>query len=120
MAITVEEALKKHREMWEAMQRELGDNPSGGERADFKRDWCLTHSEYLTYDCYLCQYVSEVKRGGDSHIRSIDCEAFCPINWGYDEDYKRSDCVFGATNYLGSPISAILALPERVVSAEGK
>ena len=41
--LTKEKALKLHRQMWEDMQKELGDNPSYFERLDFKHEWCKKH-----------------------------------------------------------------------------
>ena len=40
MKLTLEEALRLHREMWGDMQRELGDCPKGYDRENFKINWC--------------------------------------------------------------------------------
>jgi len=103
--LTREEALRKHREMWEAMQRELGDNPSKLERMYFKFDWCVQHEKDNIYcHCYLCQYVNE---------HGLDCYD-CPIDWG-----GGGGCMTGThVDYRLSPIYKILALPEREVPNE--
>lgn len=101
--MTKEEALRKHREMWTAMQKELGDNPNYMARVGFKIKWCVEHGDAdIDCHCYLCEYVEE---------HGLECNE-CPIDWG---DYW---CKFGEMNYGHSPISAILALPEREVKNE--
>lgn len=96
--ISKEEALSKHREMWTAMQETLGDCPSHRDRAIFKTKWCKEHNEAVSLDCYLCEYTIKNR---------LDCDS-CPIDWG-----NGSYCIDYRTNYKYSPISEILALPER-------
>lgn len=105
MKLTREEALKLHRQMWTDMQKELGDKPSITQRCTFKIKWCDEHfpNEEIDAHCFLCEYVDQ--HGGD-----CDC---CPIKWDYD--YGDDCCVFDGVNYGSSPISEILALPEREV-----
>ncbi len=105
MKLTREEALKYHRMMWTDMQTELGDKPSLSGRIDFKFKWCREHfpNEKVDCSCFLCDYVSQ---------NSGDCDD-CPIKWDDDYDY---DCCGGfGVSYGSSPISEILALPEREV-----
>lgn len=102
--LTREEALRKHREMWTAMQKELGDNPSHGARARFKCEWCEAHGDAdISAHCYLCQFVDE---------RKLRCED-CPIDW----DGQQS-CFGRHVSYRFSPLSEILALPERKVNED--
>lgn len=108
MKLTREEALKYHRQMWSDMQKELGDNPSPYDRGQFKVKWCDKHFPNIGIDChcFLCEYVNYINE---------DCDC-CPIEWDYDYD---NDCCEGeGVNYLHSPISEILALPERELSDE--
>lgn len=109
--ITKERALELHREMWQDMQRDLGDNPNGESRYDYKKDWCLRHGFYQV-DCYcfLCEYVSRQK--GYRKCRD------CPIDWSPLSIYSsyNADCTdvytHGVENiYKCAPISEILALP---------
>lgn len=99
MELTREEALRLHRQMWTEMQEALGDCPPPKHRIRFKETWCINHTpEHIPKnDCYLCEYASQID---DS------CE-FCPIDWG------GSDCLNNKINCRYSPISKILALPER-------
>lgn len=109
MKLTREEALKLHRQMWTEMREELGDCPTHKQRRLFAYRWCLEHpltSESICDSCYLCEYAKQVY--GDGYVY-IDCDS-CPIDW-------NGDCMDGKVNRLYSPISEILALPEKV---EGK
>lgn len=98
------------------MQAELGDNPSYLERVDFKKKWVEDHfpNEHVNSNCFLCEYAQRVTK--DSFTR---CRA-CPIAWNFK---LIPNCNPGAwrvegtnaVDYRYSPISAILALPEREV-----
>lgn len=111
MKLTREEALKYHRQMWTDMQTELGDNPLFKERALYKKQWCKEHfpDERIEADCFLCEYASRYADDGDY------CD-FCPIMW--DKDYNMDWCIGDGVTYEHSPISVILALPEREVENE--
>lgn len=104
MKLTREQALKYHRQMWSDMQKDIGDTPNALERVKFKRKWCMKHfpNEKIESNCFLCEYAD-------------DCDR-CPIKW--DVDYDNANCKGFVINYLYSPISKILALPERELSDE--
>ena len=104
MELTKGQALELHWQMWTDMQKELGDNPSFGQRDEFKAKWCETHfpNEKVDYNCFLCEYVSQ------HHGDECDC---CPIKW--DDNCIDDCCMLGGVNYRYSPISEILALPVR-------
>lgn len=115
--LTREKALEKHREMWEAMQKELGDCPGAMERLRFKARWCEEHGEGDTCNhCYLCQYTLGIEYIEIDGCLYVCCD-HCPIDWGRNVQYgcERENEV----NYRTSPISEILALPERKVSEDG-
>jgi len=101
LSLTREEALRLHRQMWTDMQKALGDCPSHEERKRFKERWCREHTpEALPRaNCYLCEYIKQIDAG--------NCNDSCPIDWGY------FICMYGKVDYRYSPISDILALPER-------
>ena len=107
MRLTKEEALKYHRQMWRDMQEELGDKPTGFERVKFKGEWCEKHfpNEFIESDCFLCEYTNKF-----IHILN-ECKK-CPINWGDCRGYL-CPCEEYSVNWKSSPISEILALPER-------
>ena len=99
MELNRKDAIKYHIEMWTAMMDELGDSPEGYRRTEFKRRWCSEHfpNDRIWSNCFLCEYCENDK---------LSCED-CPIDWG------AKDCVIGDIDWHSSPISEILALPER-------
>lgn len=106
MHLSKEMALILHRMMWSDMQKELGDNPSPDMRNKFKTDWIhrMFPGEYISNHCFLCEYA-----GTDGCSK-------CPIDWGNVEISKWfAHCVGNNTSYLSTPISEILALPEKDV-----
>lgn len=107
--LTRKEAIRLHREMWADMQAELGNEPSYRERIVFKKKWVKEHflNESVNSDCFLCEYAESVVE--DSFTR---CRA-CPIAWNSD---ILPNCRPVTVDYRYSPISVILALPEREVT----
>lgn len=112
MKMSEEMAVRLHRMMWWDMQKELGNNPSGKERAQFKFDWIHKHfpSESIANDCWLCEYASSVANcgGGDPYCKH------CPISW--------PDCHCNTLDfsYAKEPISNILALRAKSKEIEVK
>jgi len=117
MELTREGALRLHREMWSDMLKALGDKAVGDgtdiqRRSRFKTKWLKEHfgNDYSIWnDCFLCEYVANTSAFG------VECSR-CPINWG-DND-SMCPCEGKATVWHESPISEILALPERKVEDE--
>ncbi len=105
MELTRERALELHRQMWTDMQRDLGDTPNGGQRVEYKCEWCATHfpNEQIENHCFLCEY--------DKLSARNDCKS-CPIRWPYENSYTMAYCT-KHDYYYKAPISEILALPER-------
>jgi hypothetical protein len=101
LSLTREEALKLHRQMWNDMQKNLGDCPKTADRMGYKREWCLEHGYNICNDCFLCEYNKQ-------HNSDAKC-CDCLIEWKYDTCYRNE-------YYYEAPISEILALPEREVS----
>lgn len=99
MDLTRERALELHRQMWTDMQKELGDNPTGGDRVIYKEEWCLKHfpNEHIANDCFLCEYAY------NNYI--LYCNN-CPIKW------IGKDCC-SKEGWKIMSISKLLALPER-------
>lgn len=104
MKLTREEALKYHYEMWADMQEKFGDNPSYADRKNFKSEWIFKHfpNEDVFNDCFLCEYCENCQNGSG-----------CLIDWGFNPLTDSYGCIDGKTSYETSPISEILALPER-------
>lgn len=100
--LTKARAIELFRQQWSDMRDRIGDNPSLIAREHFKGLWIDEHfpGEHVNCTCFLCEYDMQQEDGGW-------CD-FCPIEWpgGYCTGPKT-------TNYVDSPISEILALPER-------
>lgn len=105
MELTRDEALRLHRQMWSDMQEKLGDNPNFCDRQDFKFEWTHKHfpNEYIENNCFLCEYCERCYLDGRG----------CIIDWGFNPLTNSSDCIDGKISHETSPISKILALPER-------
>lgn len=65
--MTREEAIQKHRKMWNWM----ADNPGTGKRDYLER---YDPESKLISDCYLCEYVYVEKH------HDCDCK-YCPVEW---------------------------------------
>lgn len=104
MELTRENAVKLHRKMWGDMRIALGNNPSSSDRAVYKQKWCTENfpNKKIINDCFLCEYAVRRDETAPCH--------YCPIDWG------SGGCVTGNVSYDRSPISEILALPEREVT----
>ncbi len=96
--LTREEAINLFRQQWTDMQKELGNCPSWVERAVYKRKWCEAHNFVNCNSCFLCEWAVQ--------NNNVGCDK-CPIDWG------DVCCVGGKVDYRYTPISEILALPER-------
>ena len=105
MKISEEMAVRLHRMMWSDMQRELGDNPTHKERAQFKFAWIHKHfpDESIANDCWLCEYAASVteREPGSSYCQ------YCPISW------PNRHCNTMDFSYTKNPISEILAVPAK-------
>lgn len=102
--ITKEEAIALHRQMWSDMKDAIGNRPGSYARMEFKRRWCeINGYEGVCADCFLCEYVEQ---NVDLSRAKGGCQSVCPIDWG-------KGCMRGDVRYSSSPISEILALPER-------
>lgn len=91
------------------MQKELGDNPAGGQRVLFKTKWCDEHfpSEKIDNNCFLCEYLAQNDYNG--YKGSCHRGRECLLIWPYGGCTARN-------YYYDAPISEILALPEREVA----
>ena len=108
MDLTREDALALFRMMWTDMQNELGDNPDYDQRCDYKEKWVNAKlpNRDVIHNCFLCEYVKR---------KDMDACKRCPIDWGHDGIYDNACeklCEPGV-DWRKSPISEILALPER-------
>lgn len=117
--LTREEAIRLHRKMWKDMRDELGDDPYKSYRNEFKKNWIEEHfpNEFVRCNCFLCEYAQYTDA---AYISGTLC-AGCPIAWNSNDKPECNPGYLasledGLVDYRYSPISAILALPEREVA----
>ena len=103
---TFDEAVRLHKEMWTAMQNELGDCPDADQRTFFKFNYLLkrgyVNEAGLTNNCFLCEYVFTKFNGS--------CRG-CPVKWPITNCWTKNEN--NVSYFLTAPISEILALPLR-------
>ena len=107
--LTKERAIELFRQQWSDMRDRIGENPDVFGRERFKNMWIYEHfpGERVDNECFLCEYDMQQEDGGYCN--------FCPIEWP-----GRYCVVPGSTNYYETPISEILALPERKETEDGQ
>lgn len=110
--LTKKKALKLHRRMWEEMKMALGDNPPSDERSRFKAWSCVVLRERPINNCWLCEYVLENYGPNSNSETGLHCK-YCPVVWGEGDEKQECPCQQSFTDWMYSPISEILALPER-------
>ena len=110
MKLTREQAIENHRKMWEWIREKVGDEPGYKERITLKRDYVNGYfqGEYIFSHCFLCEYAKQERDRQTEN--KCSCE-FCAIDWGTDNPIYA--CENGKVTWFDSPISEILALPER-------
>lgn len=113
--MTKEGALLLHREMWEDMQKELGDCPTAADRIAYKEKWLEKHGYTgVLYNCFLCEYAINNDYSGNHCV-------LCPIDWSPLSANRSNYCTSlywrnkscHKNIYGNAKISEILALPER-------
>ena len=110
MILTKQQALSLHQQMWSDMQRDLGDCPTHENRAMYKEKWITDHypNEEIECRCFLCEYIKQLYNDD----LTIQCRN-CPVDWGAISRYFCCEQGVSAVDWRYSPISEILALPER-------
>lgn len=112
--MTFEEAVKHHRDMWEEMQRTIGDKPTKLERVMFKSTYTARFGSCLNL-CFLCEYAAtEADENCDLNMCS-----YCPVDWtdlAEAGDPDTGTCLALYKDgydpiYRCAPISEILNLP---------
>ena len=126
MKLTREEALEYHIQMWTDMLAKLGEDGVGEYDCDcaygnnkliyarnmFKMEWCQKHfpNEDILEDCFLCEYAWQMQQATGTNNRCCHC----PIKWHPTEVFFACEADDKkAVVWSKSPISEILALPER-------
>lgn len=118
IVLSREEAYRLHRQMWLDMQAELGDNPIGEKRIEYKMKWCIEHGySGIKGSCFLCEYDIQ------NHLE--DRCRHCIVDWSEADGFRNywnhhvDSCICEykydllSDYYLSAPISSILAIPLR-------
>lgn len=120
---TREEAIKWHRRMWTEMGVIEGDNCHIYARVWFKQRYVRENfpGVDVTNDCFLCNYAlsksldnSKEKLGTpDLDFASAHMCEYCPLNWGYADNYLDCEDNYAGINWDSGSCSLIAGLEER-------
>ena len=82
--LSKEEAIRKHREMWNWIADRIIERKRSVIINRLKREYVGQHNEEILYNCYLCDYCAGILNGEELEER---CK-YCPLDWesGGDED----------------------------------
>ena len=82
--LSKEEAIRKHREMWNWIAERIMERKRLVDVDELKREYVEQHNEFVLYSCYLCDYCIDMMDGEEFEER---CK-YCPLDWesGGDED----------------------------------
>lgn len=81
--LSKEEAIRKHREMWNWIADRIIERKRSVIIDNLKREYVEQHNETVLYSCYLCDYCIDMQGG----VKFKKCK-YCPLDWesGGDED----------------------------------
>ena len=82
--LSKEEAIRKHREMWNWIAERIKERKQLVDVDELKRDYIVQHNECVLYSCYLCKYCKGMLEEEDL----LDRCKYCPLDWesSGDED----------------------------------
>lgn len=76
-----EEAIRKHREMWNWIAERIKERKRLVDVVELKREYVEQHNESVSYNCYLCDYCIDMQGG----VKFKRCK-YCPLDWESDGD----------------------------------
>ena len=80
--LSKEEAIRKHREMWNWIADRIMERKRLVDVDELKREYVEQHNEEILYNCYLCDYCAGILNGEEFEER---CK-YCPLDWESDGD----------------------------------
>ena len=102
-----EEAIRKHREMWNWIADRIMERKQPVIIDNLKREYVLQHKENIAYNCYMCDYCIDVMDGEEFEER---CK-YCPLDWESDGDedglYQCTDNNDEMGLYVEAKITAV-------------
>ena len=80
--LSKEEAIRKHREMWNWIADRIMERKQPVIIGNLKREYVEQHNENILYNCYLCEYCMDMllEEGEELEER---CK-YCPVDWESD------------------------------------
>lgn len=88
--LSKEEAIRKHREMWNWIADRIKERKRLVDVDELKQEYIDQHNESIFYDCYLCQYCIDKVKGNGWYGK---CK-YCPLDWeSYGNEYGLYQCL---------------------------
>lgn len=88
--LSKEEAIRKHREMWNWIADRIKERKRLVDVDELKQEYIDQHNESIFCDCYLCQYCADRAEDNEWYER---CE-YCPLDWeSYGNEYGLYQCL---------------------------
>lgn len=78
-----EEAIRKHREMWNWIAERIKERKRSVIIDNLKREYVGQHNENILYNCYLCDYCFDMLEKGEEFEKR--CK-YCPLDWESEGD----------------------------------
>lgn len=78
-----EEAIRKHREMWNWIADRIKERKQPVKIYNLKHEYVKQHDECVIYNCYLCKYCIGMLEEGEDWL---DRCKYCPLDWESDGD----------------------------------
>lgn len=75
--LSKEEAIRKHREMWNWIADRIKERKRLVDVDSLKQGYIEQHNESVRYNCYLCQYCIDKVEGNGWYGK---CK-YCPLDW---------------------------------------
>lgn len=94
-----EEAIRKHREMWNWIADRIMERKRSVIIDELKQEYVVQHNEDILYSCYLCDYCIGM-------LDDEECEErckHCPLDWeSSGDEYGLYQCITNyEDNYIG-------------------
>lgn len=80
--LSKEEAIRKHRDMWNWIAERIQERKQLVDVDELKREYIDQHNESVLYNCYLCNYCVDML---ETKYWKVRCR-YCPLYWESDGD----------------------------------
>lgn len=83
--LSKEEAIRKHRDMWNWIADRIMERKQSVIIGELKREYVIQHNENIAYNCYLCEYCIGMLEKDEDEWKEERCK-YCPLDWESDGD----------------------------------